>query len=84
VVEVLMRTQSEAATKQARHFLGADRILRLNPTVPTGALSLDKVDAEALIGRASHESRIAAPAFTDCFADHLAPAYVPYYPTRKA
>src|SRR6266540_2220215 len=36
-VEVLMRAQSESATKQVRHFLGADQVLRLNPTVPTGA-----------------------------------------------
>ena len=38
-VEVLMRAQSESATKQIRHFLGNDRVLRLNPTVPTGALA---------------------------------------------
>jgi hypothetical protein len=78
-----MRAQSESATKQVRHFLSNDRVLRLNPTVPTGALALDKVDAEDLIGRAGHESRTAAPAFTRCFADHIAPAYVPYYPARK-
>ncbi len=82
-VEVLMRAQSESATKQVRHFLGADQVLRLNPTVPTGALALDKVDADDLIGRAGHESRTASPSFTRCFADHTAPAYVPYYPARK-
>jgi patatin-like phospholipase/acyl hydrolase len=82
-VEVLMRAQSESATKQVRHFLSNDRVLRLNPTVPTGALALDKVDADDLIGRAGHESRTASPAFTRCFADHTAPAYVPYYPARK-
>jgi len=58
-------------------------VLRLNPTVPTGALALDKVDADALIGLAGHESRAASPAFTRCFADHTAPAYVPHYPARK-
>ncbi|MFI7543804.1 CBASS cGAMP-activated phospholipase [Actinoplanes sp. NPDC049599] len=82
-VEVLMRAQSESANKQVRHFLGKDRVLRLNPTVPTGALALDKVDADALIGLAGHESRAAAPSFTRCFADHTAPAYVPHYPARK-
>lgn len=82
-VEVLMRAQSESATKQVRHFLGKDRVLRLNPMVPTGALALDKVDADALIGLAGHESRIASPSFTRCFADHTASGYVPYYPARK-
>lgn len=83
IVEILLRAQSEAATKQARHLLGADSVLRLNPTVPTGTLSLDSVDAEAMIGRAGHESRIASPAFTTSFADHVAPAYLPYHPARK-
>jgi len=83
VVEVLMRAQSESAAKQIRHFLGTDNVLRLNPTVPTGALALDKVDADALIGLAGHESRAASPVFTRCFADHTAPAYVPHYPARK-
>lgn len=82
-VEVLMRAQSESAAKQVRHFLGKDNVLRLNPTVPTGALALDKVDADALIGLAGHHSRDASPAFTRCFADHTAPAYVPHYPARK-
>lgn len=82
-IEVLMRAQSESATKQVRHLLGNDRVLRLNRTVPTGALALDRVDADDLIGRAAHESRTASPAFTRCFADHFAPAYVPYYPARK-
>ena len=83
VVEVLMRAQSESATKQIRHFLGNDQVLRLNPMVPTGALALDKVNADDLVGRAGHESRTALPSFMRCFADHTAPAYVPLYPARK-
>lgn len=81
-VEVLMRAQSGSATKQVRHFLGNENVLRVNPTVPTGALALDKVDADALIGLAGHESRVASPAFTRRFADHLAPAYIPHYPKK--
>ncbi|MFI7691624.1 CBASS cGAMP-activated phospholipase [Nonomuraea sp. NPDC049655] len=82
-VEVLMRAQSESATKQLRHFIGKEHVLRLNPTVPTGAIALDKVDADALIGLAGHESRSASPSFTRCFADHDAEPFVPYYPARK-
>ncbi|RAO15037.1 CBASS cGAMP-activated phospholipase [Micromonospora noduli] len=82
-VEVLMRAQSESAIKQVRHFLSNDRVLRLNPTVPTGVLALDKVDADDLIGRAAHESRTASPSFNRCFADHRAPAYVPHHPAQK-
>lgn len=82
-VEVLIRAQGESAIKQVRHFLDPDRVLRLNPTVPTGALALDKVDADDLIGRAGHESRTASPSFRRTFADHTALAYVPHHPARK-
>jgi uncharacterized protein len=82
-VDVLMRAQSDSATKQARHFLGEKNFLRLNPTVPTGALNLDKVDADDLIGLAGHVSRLQSPEFRDLFADHFAPAYIPCHPTSK-
>jgi uncharacterized protein len=82
-VEILMRAQSESATKQALHFLGNEHVLRLNPMVPTGLLVLDRVDADELIGRAAHESRVASPTFARCFGDHLAPVYAPHYPPRK-
>jgi patatin-like phospholipase/acyl hydrolase len=83
VVEVLMRAQSTSATNQVRHLLSNDWVLRLNPTVSTGALSLDRVDADELIGRASHDSRIASPSLTLTFTDHQAAPYVPYHLGRK-
>jgi predicted acylesterase/phospholipase RssA len=82
-VDVLMRAQSDGATKQARHFLGESNFLRLNPTVPTGALNLDKVDVDELIGLAGHVSRLQSPEFRDLFADHFAAAYTPCHPTSK-
>jgi uncharacterized protein len=81
--DVLMRAQSDSATKQARHFLGADNVMRLNPTVPTGALNLDKVDADHLIGLAGHVSRVLAPEFKCHFADHAAAKYIPCHPATK-
>ncbi len=82
-VEVLMRVQSESAAKQVRHFVGKDNVLRLNPTVPTGAVALDKVDIHTLSGLAGHVSRDASPAVHRLFCDHQAPAYAPLYPARK-
>lgn len=82
-IEVIMRAQSTSITNQVRHLITAERLLRLNPMVPTGAVALDKVDTEDLIGRAAHESRAASPSFARCFADHRAAEYVPYYPMRK-
>jgi hypothetical protein len=82
-VEVLMRAQSESATKQIRHLVGKDDVLRLNPTVPTGAVSLDKVDTDALYGLAGHVSRDASPAVHRLFCDHRAPVFAPFYPQRE-
>lgn len=82
-VEVLMRAQSESAAKQVRHFVGKDNVLRLNPTVPTGALALDDVDTTTLSGWAGHVSRDVSPAVHRTFCDHLAPAFVPLHSARK-
>ncbi|MGW4574862.1 CBASS cGAMP-activated phospholipase [Streptomyces tendae] len=82
-VEVLMRAQSESAAKQVRHFVGKDDVLRLNPTVPTGALALDDVDTTTLSGWAGHVSRDVSPAVHRTFCDHLAPAFVPLHSARK-
>jgi hypothetical protein len=82
-VDVLMRAQSDSATKQIRHFLGCDRVLRVNSTVPTGLVKLDSVDADSLIGRAGHESRIISPEFTRTFADHTAPHYIPCHSPKE-
>jgi hypothetical protein len=51
--------------------------------VPTGALDLDKVDADHLIGLAGHVSRVLAPDFKRHFADHVAPAYIPCHPAPE-
>lgn len=80
-VDVLMRAQSENATNQVRHLLGADRVVRLNANVPTGAMKLDKLDSAELIGLARYESRHQAPAFARTFLDHVAAEYSPCHLT---
>jgi uncharacterized protein len=82
-VEVLMRAQSDSAAKQTRHFLGTDKVMRVDPTVPTGIYALDKVDADELVGRAGHHSRIVTPDFIRMFTDHRAAQYTPFHPTQK-
>ena len=83
-VDVLMRAQSDVATRQIRHFLGNDNFLRVNSTAPTGFAKLDSVDADSLIGQAGHESRIISPEFTRKFADHTASAYTPCHSPKEA
>jgi uncharacterized protein len=82
-VEVIMRAQSISVNNQVGHLITPERLLRINPTVPTGAIAMDKVDADDLIGRAAHDSRTASPRFSSRFADHRAAEYTPYHPTRK-
>ncbi|WP_437077485.1 CBASS cGAMP-activated phospholipase [Streptomyces sp. enrichment culture] len=82
-VEVLMRAQSESAAKQVKHFVGKANVFRLNPTVPTGAVALDKVDTETLYGLAGHVSRDASPTVHRMFCDHRAPVFAPFYPARE-
>jgi len=79
VVDVLLRGQSTGAHTQVAHLLGADRVLRLDPPAPAGLSRLDAVDADELIGKASHHSRKACPQFEATFADHLAAPYHPHH-----
>ena len=79
VVDVLLRGQSTGAHAQVAHLLGADHVLRLDPPVPPGLSRLDAVDADQLIGKASHHSRRACPHFETRFADHLAAPYHPHH-----
>lgn len=79
VVDVLVRGQSTGANAQVAHLLGADHVLRLDPPVPPGLSRLDAVDADELIGKASHHSRKACPQFEAGFADHLAAPYHPHH-----
>lgn len=79
VVDVIMRAQSLAITKQLKLLLGEDRFLRVDPLVAGDVVELDRVrDVDDLIGRAAHFSRIAMPAIAEKFTKHRAPAYSPF------
>jgi hypothetical protein len=58
-------------------------VFRLNPTVPTGAVALDKVNTTILYGLAGHVSRDASPTVHRMFCDHRAPVFVPFYPASE-
>lgn len=77
--DVFLRGQALCATNQARHLLGAGRVLRLDPIVPDRAFRLDSLDLDGLMGMAAHESRKASPDFERMFMGHTAPAYRPFH-----
>lgn len=77
ILDVVLGGQSVGATNLARHLLGEEDVLRIDPEVPEGLFALDRVDADELIGKASTHSRIAMPYFERAFADHHASDYKP-------
>ena len=82
--DVILRAQTISASKNAAHLLGKDdrgldRVTRLDPKVPNGLFSLDKLTIRELMAKAAHESRIAAPMFQELFARHRAGAFDPIY-----
>jgi hypothetical protein len=55
--KLVIHGQSLSASNHARLLLGPERYLRVNPSVPSGELSLDRLSSEQLLGRAERESR---------------------------
>jgi patatin-like phospholipase/acyl hydrolase len=78
-VDVIMRGQSIGAFTQALHLLGRDKVVRMDPKVPDGLFTLDKLSEEELLGKAAHESRHFSPTFEKMFADYTAPEFKPFH-----
>jgi patatin-like phospholipase/acyl hydrolase len=76
-VDVIMRGQSMGVYKQVCHLLGPENVERIDPKVPDGLFSLDKLSAPELLGKAAHESRQFTPVFERKFMDHAASKYEP-------
>jgi uncharacterized protein len=80
VVSLLMRCQSMGVHKQALHLLGDERVMRVDPKVPSGLFALDRAaSAKDLMAKAAHESRILMPEIAKRFLTHKAPLYEPYH-----
>ena len=78
-VNLIMRGQNLGVHKQAVHLLGDDRVRRLDPKVPDGLLSMDRMTPNELLSKAAHESRNFSPEFKKVFMPHIAPSYEPTY-----
>ena len=67
-------------SNQVRFLLGPDRFLRIDPRVPAADISLDlPCQADDLISRAAHHSRIFMPQIEKIFCGHTAAPYQPLY-----
>lgn len=78
VVEVLLQGQSAGAFAQLQHLIGPERAHRLDPIAPDRS-ALDHCDANELIAKAAHYSRVFSPTFQTVFAGHTAAPYAPLY-----
>jgi len=77
VVEVLLNGQSAGAFAQVQHLVGPSNAHRLNPIAPDELAALDTCDADGLIAKAAHHSRVFCPTFEAEFATHTPAPYSP-------
>lgn len=77
-VDVILRAQSQSATDIARHLLPEGQVLRLDPQVPAGLFSIDRVSPRDLTARGRSQSR---GLLRDCahLFEHRAAPYSPIY-----
>ncbi len=79
VIDVLLRAQSVGAFAQVTHLVTPENAHRLDPPAPGELAKLDDCDAEALIAKASHHSRVFCPTFERVFGSHVSAPYVPLH-----
>ncbi len=79
VVDVLLNGQSAGAFAQVQHLIGPENARRLNPPAPDELAALDTCDAQDLIAKAAHHSRIFSPDFAAVFGSHVPDHYVPFH-----
>jgi uncharacterized protein len=76
-VPLVLTAGSRGAQGIAEHLAGRHNYSRFDAVVPGGLYRLDDADPGDLAAYAASASRHLSPVFTDRFAAHRAPAYVP-------
>lgn len=71
-IDTALRGQNHGVQGQAQLLLSQDRAIRLDPIVPDGLFTLDKLNEKDLLAEAAHEARKFAPLFKSHFACHMA------------
>lgn len=75
--DVIMASQSVAATAQARLLIGDERFVRVDAKVPDGVFRLDGLPDDKLVAAANHQSLCSNSAVAAQFLTHLAPQFKP-------
>lgn len=79
LIEILMRAQSVGAVGLVEHLVGRNNAHRLDAPAPADLAALDRCDADDLIGKAAHHSRLFSPTFAQSFQPHRPAAFAPLY-----
>lgn len=80
IVDVMFRSQSHAAVKQAQLLLDTpdqQRVLRLDFPVPADTFGLDRVDPRRMMPKVEYFARHFGPKVEEIFFDHTAPVFEP-------
>lgn len=80
-VPLVLSASSRGGQAVAQNLLGTSRYRRFDATVPAGLYSMDDIDAADLAGVAGAVSRVLGPDYSSYFADHVAPSFIPAFPT---
>ena len=83
IVGHAMRGQSRVAENHPRLLIGEEQFHRLDPVVPAGLATLDRLSPRELISRARSDSRHLAARLDNFFA-HRPIAFQPLYPAMEA
>lgn len=79
-IDSMMTGQATAAHGQAILMLGADRVMRISPSVPAGHYQMDDSSCmRELIGIAAGEAEHRSPQIEHQFLGHSAPLFTPCY-----
>jgi patatin-like phospholipase/acyl hydrolase len=79
-LDVVLRGQSASVAKHVRFLIGDDDLLRIDPPVPAGFLTLDSFKRSAdLLAKAAHYSRTHMPQIEKMFLSHRAADFIPEY-----
>lgn len=84
-LEVVLRGQSAAVAKHVRFLVGDDDLLRIDPPVTAGFLTLDSFKRSSdLLGKAAHHSRARMPKIKETFLAHRSPKFAPIHTERSS
>jgi patatin-like phospholipase/acyl hydrolase len=83
IAPLILRAGSRGGQGVAEHLVGKANYTRFDALVPGGLYALDAADPKDVAGLAASVSRELSPMYTERFASHQAPEYIPLIGDRR-